>query len=286
MPKIPDWLNKFLIATSWQFDKIPPMYGWFHLTCLAIMIVGAIGFYFLGKKYFNKAGKWIIFAIGVILAVYGTYRQFYLSYYIRGGATYNFNYFPFQVCSIFVYLCLLTPLLKGKARELALDFMTTYCFIGGLGVLLYPDTTFSINISLDIYGMLWHSSMVWVAAFCFASREAPDRARLKNLFVALCGATLVAQLINIIGYKGFFTKQGIDGFNCFFISPYINSKNPVLEWCRMNLGGHLLSALYVVVYHIGVVILCLIERRIKCGKKLVEPPKTPIIIKEAEYDGK
>ncbi len=263
MPQIAGWLNNFLHSTAWRFDKVPPLYGWFHIVGLLIMIIGAVGFYYLGKKYYLKIGRCLIFVVGLTVFIYGLYRQFFMSYVISNGKFYNYNFFPFQISSIFVYLCLLSPILKGKARETVLDFICTFSFIGGLGVMLYPDTTFSAYVTLSIYGMFWHSAMVWIAAFCFASRDLPDKKRLKNLFIMLTVLVIAAQIINIVGYKCFFVHQNIQGYNCFFISPYVLSKNVVLEWLRLNIGGFGLTVLYILVYYTGAYLLVLIEKLIK-----------------------
>ena len=62
------------------------------------------------------------------------WKQFALTFTL-GGGSYNWWYFPFQLCSIPMYILLAYPWLRHKnARLTILAFLMCYCLLGGIAV--------------------------------------------------------------------------------------------------------------------------------------------------------
>ena len=88
--------------SSWPM-RTPVPYSGFHLVFGGAGILAAI---FLAWKLPRGTHPQVLPACGLILAVSEIYKQGFL-YYIVNGGQYDWWYFPFQLCSIPMYLCLL-----------------------------------------------------------------------------------------------------------------------------------------------------------------------------------
>lgn len=96
--------------SSWTMDT-PVPYSAFHLLFGGAGILSAI---YLALRFSGKCPRRVLFTCGLILSAAELYKQGFL-YYIVNGGQYDWWYFPFQLCSIPMYLCLLLPLLNRLA---------------------------------------------------------------------------------------------------------------------------------------------------------------------------
>lgn len=95
--------------SSWPM-RTPVPYSGFHLVFGGAGILAAI---FLAWKLSRGRHLHVLSACGLILAVSEIYKQGFL-YYIVNGEQYDWWYFPFQLCSIPMYLCLLLPFIGPR----------------------------------------------------------------------------------------------------------------------------------------------------------------------------
>ena len=112
------FLQSILRMTAWPMTP-PVPYSAFHIL---LTLFGA-GFAFsfarvFGKKIRSMASpepyfRHILFSCGVLLALMELYKQAFL-YVIEFHGHFDWWYFPFQLCSIPMYICLAAPLLHSE----------------------------------------------------------------------------------------------------------------------------------------------------------------------------
>lgn len=106
----------FFQATAWTMDT-PKPYGAFHLV---LTVLGVSLSIFLARKFSfpeRKAGPdTILFLCGLFLGLTELYKQGFI-YYIENGRTYDWWYFPFQLCSVPMYLGLFIPMVPARIRN-------------------------------------------------------------------------------------------------------------------------------------------------------------------------
>ena len=114
------------------------------------------------QVYFPQRSDILFFLCGVIMSVSEIWKQLTLTF-VLGGGSYNWWYFPFQLCSIPMYLLLLYPWLRGeRPRRILLAFLMSYTLLGGIAVfadtsgLHYPLT------ALTVHSYLWHILLILV----------------------------------------------------------------------------------------------------------------------------
>lgn len=211
-------LNKF----SWKMDT-PELFGSFHyiaaslsivlafLTALSVsrVISNASGSSAAAKHSISDTSSErssqllirVLFVTGLILALMEIFKQLFL-YYIVNGERYDWWYFPFQLCSVPMYLCLLLPVTRGRMRNAFLTFMTGYTFLSSLAALIYPQDMLRSYTILTIHGFLWHSILLFISlliVFSYNQNRAADLSisgfgRATVIFLVL---SVLALIINM-----------------------------------------------------------------------------------------
>lgn len=233
----PNILQVLLQKTAWPMT--PPMpWSAFHII-FSITGLAAVGFLapFLaercqkadsGKKHAIPRSSLVLWVCGIILAVTEIYKQLFILQVVNHG-TYDWWYFPFQLCSTPMYLCLLFPLFPpGIPRKTAAAYLKSFGFLGGIMALAEPSGLMHPYWTLTLHGFLWHILLVFIAFFCAASglagRSTRDFLCTIPLFFIFC---LIATFINVL------TRGKAD---MFYISPYYPITQVVFHQISLVLG--------------------------------------------------
>lgn len=251
MNEFTEWLSDILHATA--FEMTPPTaYGAFHLT---FAIVGFAVSLLLAWKLRNIGGKRcriLIFSVGAFLIACELYKQLFY-YFCIGEVGYKWWIFPFHLCSVPMYLCVIAPIIKQGAISKAMySFMMIYNLMGGFITFFEPS---GINLSywgLTLHAYTWHMTLVFVGLFLAFSglggKTIRDYWWASGTFVVLC---VMAFCINLI----FWDVSGGD-INMFFVGPK-NSSLVVFKDIAKNFGWYVSTLLYVPAVCLGAYIVFL-----------------------------
>ena len=84
----------------------------------------------------DKTYDRILFFCGLFLLLTELYKQCFL-YFIIDHGHYDWWFFPFQLCSLPMYLCLLLPAFKpGPKKTAVYTFLQDFNLLGGLAALI------------------------------------------------------------------------------------------------------------------------------------------------------
>lgn len=210
----------------------------------------------------------VLAVCGWLLAALEICKQFCLLQSGEGGA-YDWWYFPFQLCSVPMYLCILLPLVRARVRRAFLSFMSGYTFISAVAALLYPEDFMNAGGMLAVHGFLWHGMLLFISLLIMMDRamdtEAgsaeksaavqrnrlfPDIIDAAALFAVL---SMVAVLINMAAepaMQAAYAKHLIPHSYAamFYMNPYHISPQPLVSDVQNALGipaGLLLYALAI-----------------------------------------
>lgn len=213
----------------------PGMYGVFHLTAFALMIVIAALLCAKGRNAKDKTFRKICVIFWIILFLFETYKQINFSFNYNDGSPYwdyQWYAFPFQSCSAALYVLPLVFLSKPDSalRKAAASYLAFYSLFGGIAVMLYPSTVFITVIGINIQTMVWHGSQVIIGIYFIAYYRKQLGLRFFAagipVFVGLVG---VAMALNMIVPS--FTDET---FNMFYVSPKFESTLPLLDMVWKN----------------------------------------------------
>lgn len=186
--------SQFLIFV---FTMNPPQpNGVFH----AVMAAGAVCAVLIGWRLRNlsEAQKQkLLWRMGWVLLLAELAKQLFRFLIVDQGV-YNWWYFPFQLCSVPMYLCLLLPMVK-KGRRTIITFLADFALLGGAAVYLDPSDMLSPYVFLTLFSFLWHDLLIVIAIVCGTSESMQDNAagavKMLGLFGALCG---IAEILNLV----------------------------------------------------------------------------------------
>ena len=172
----------------------------------------------------------VIFVCGLILALMEVYKQGFL-YYIENGGRFDWWYFPFQLCSVPMYLCLAFPFLgSGRAMRTTAVFLRDFGLLGGIMALAVPPGLMHPYWTMTLHGFFWHFILIFVGLYCSFCGLCDDTVRgflrALPLFFACC---LIATVINIAAGPA-------SNADMFYISPYYPSTQPVFDMIAARLG--------------------------------------------------
>ncbi len=165
------------------------------------------------RTCFHTKSDMILFFTGLFLFASELWKQYTLTF-VLGQGHYNWWYFPFQLCSIPMYLCLAVPFLSEEGKHTVKVFLMDYTLLSGIFTffdtsgLLYPLPP------LTIHSYLWH--IVLILLGLFAGLTADFSFTWKHWRHATCIFALgcgIAEILNLSLHT--FTQ-----INMFYINPY------------------------------------------------------------------
>lgn len=223
--------------------------------------------------FFSNKSDVFFFACGILMLCSEVWKQFTLTFVI-GGGSYNWWYFPFQLCSIPMYILLAYPwLLHSNTRRTLLTFLMCYCLLGGVAV--FADTSglhYPLR-ALTIHSYLWHILLIILgvtagitylrllrankkkALFSRSLKTAfPLRPFLYSslLYLACC---LIAELLNL-------SLDRFGTINMFYINPDYQMQQVVFRDLLPILGNTGVILFYIASTILGAFILFLVWKLI------------------------
>ncbi len=233
-------------VTPWSFIPI---------LCIVIGFLSIIPILFL-VSYFKKKNN--AKAIEVIIFLYGlTFLGLEIYHEINRFITlgfYDWSSFPFQFCSMPIYLCPLIIFIKNqKIKDTIYYYLGTYCLVSGIFPLFFGQSQLCrwTNVFDTVRSFIWHIMIIHVAILSIFYKKMgenykSDMKTFVNSIGLFLSFTIIAQLINVtLHYSAgvnFATSDGNiikdttntylydpDIASCFYISPFFVSNMPVYE---------------------------------------------------------
>lgn len=207
--------------------KKPKAYGLFHIISILIILITTV----IISVFFHDCNditfKIIISSFSIMLILFEIIKQIIYTKYIEPKNEYKLSVFPFQFCSLALYVYPLIILLKDSAiRDSLFVFSSTFIFCSGLLVYLVP-TTFKENIFLNIQTLFHHGTQIILGIFILLHEY--DSFNIESLLLALSifiFCVVIANIFNEISYR--ILKEDNE-LNLFYLSRHIQNDVPVLK---------------------------------------------------------
>jgi len=259
-----DALDRFVESTAWPMAQ-PPAYGAFHLlfTLIGFALCALIAWKL--RNCSDKAARWILFSVGLILSLSEAYKQLFYYFAIMDN-TYSWGDFPFQLCSIPMYMCLIAPWLKpGKLQRGMYSFMVLYNLLGGAIAFTEPSGLLHGYWFLTLHALIWHMLLVFIGLFlCFSRRggaNMQDYWGATWTFVSLCA---IAFTLNAIVQNVFDSHM-----NMFFVGP---GNSPIIIFKQFSewFGWPINTLIYIPVVCLGAYLLFLLIHCLQSKKPVTK----------------
>ena len=221
------------------------MFGIFHISTV---LVGTLLAVFFAKRAAKLPKDRIIrlFGIlGLIMAFSELGKQLFY-YYVVNDRQFDWWIFPFQLCSVPMYLCLLMPLFSGRRRsKTAEKVQNSFC-------------TFLATYSLFF---LWHLLLVFLSlTVIFSGLGDFSVCGFLDAVLLFFGLAFIATLINVFGWY----HPSLPGSypDMFYITPFVMTTQPVVRAVAEAVGIVPANILYLLSISLFAGLICLAVRRL------------------------
>ncbi len=244
-------LDNFMRLTAWSMEK-PPAYGLFHLSFAFIGFALSVFLAWKLRKLGDKGNRILLMSCGIFLLISEVYKQLFYYYYI-GNRSYQWWIFPFQLCSVPMYLCLIAPCLKaGKVQQGMYNFMMTFNLLGGLMAFIEPSGIVHEYWTLTLHAFIWHMLLVFVGLYLgFSNRGGKTMKDYRLAIITFLALCVIAFTLNLC-LAG--VSQG--SVNNFYIGPSL-SPLAIFKDIAKNFGWYICTILYIPVVSLGAFLLFL-----------------------------
>lgn len=122
------------------------------------------------KKH-SKLYKDFFFYSGFLMLISEIWKQYCLTYIMNEG-TYNWWYFPFQLCSIPMYVCLILPWCNSPGiRGVLLAFLMDFGLLGGIFTFFDTSGMYYSYLPLTFHSFAWHILLIFLGIRAGLARE-------------------------------------------------------------------------------------------------------------------
>lgn len=152
----------------------------------------------------------VLLVSGILLAASEVLKEVIL-YQIFGR--YSWSDFPFQLCSMPMYFCILYYFFRKLWME---QFIMVFSLIGAVMSFLVPAGSYSVYVLLTFHSLFWHAMLLFLSIFLIF-RQTREKMRLKN-YIPVGAAYLILALAAILINSVFYNISS-GTMNMFFIGP-------------------------------------------------------------------
>lgn len=254
-----NFMQEFLNWTAWPMEP-PKSYGLFHILFVVIGGIIAILLAFLLRKTNNRQNRIVLGVVGGFLILTELYKQLFYTYVI-GNGTYQWWIFPFQLCSVPMYVCIICAFCKNeKFNSWLYNFMFAFNLMGGAISFAEPSGLNHAYWTLTLHAYVWHMTLVFLGFYLFFSKRAGTDAKGYLKALAVFGVCcVIAQIFNV-------SFKDLGGVNMFYISPFKRNPIAVFKDFYNSLGWLITMILYLtalVLASSAIYYLCYLFRFVK-----------------------
>lgn len=235
----------------------PVMYGSFHIGLTALLFTLSLYTGYAMRNRTDGERLRVMSAAGWIMLVSEIIKQLFL-FFIIENEQYNWWWFPFQLCSMPMYLCILLPHMK-KNRDMVTAFLCTYGLLAAVCALAYPQDMLREYVFLTCHAFLWHGAMLMIAfVLLFGHMVCFENKAFLKAFLLFLFLACIAECINVYGYH----HTVIPGTypNMFYITPYYGNTQPVFRNIAESCGIMPANIIYLLAASAGSYLIFLAER--------------------------
>ncbi|MCD8010195.1 MAG: YwaF family protein [Lachnospiraceae bacterium] len=196
--------------------------------------------------------------LGVALLISEIWKQWVLTFQVYNGH-YNVWYFPFQLCSLPLYLCPVYGMASERWRERIDIFLMDFTLMGGVAVFIDQSGMQYSLPALTAHSYLWHFILIFLgclAGFRFAASGRGESLRngLRHFTRSLpiwAAGVVIATVFNVALWP-------LGEISMFYISPFEASTQIVFRDIAARFGIAIGNLVYLAVmviaaalFHLG-----------------------------------
>ena len=243
------------------FSETPALFGTVHIEALLLILAANTAAGIWLRNLNESKLVHILHKLGFVMLAAEVFKQWFCYVHVFDRQP-NLWFFPWQLCSMAMYLSFLIRFVKGKMQTSFLVFLATYSLLGGVVALILPYDMLRPQVPLVIHSFAYHGLILTEAMIAVmilkkrAGKEKPAFRPATWLFLALAA---IAEAINVLSHC--ILKDPSLEPNMFYITPYYPSTQPVLSDIAVRCGIPVEILIYLCLIILTSYIIFLMERR-------------------------
>lgn len=230
------------------FKTTPTLFGSFHIITLLLIIIFNISFYFYFKKKNETVLLKSIFIIGIIMILMEIFKHIFCFFYVFNKEI-NLWFFPFQLCSMAMYLSFLIKYVNKNIQNNFLIFLSTYNLFASVVALLTPLDMLRPQILLTLQSFIYHSLMISVAILSILILKNRNNLTFKPTIYLFLLMAVIAEIINVIAHLIF--NDIYREPNMFYITPVYPTTQPIFHDIAVKFGIFTEIIIYLSIITLG-----------------------------------
>lgn len=209
-------MESLIKSTDWIMAEVKP-YSLFHLVFFATGIICILIITNTTSKFDQKKSDMFLFCLGIFLLMTEVYKQLFY-YYVITPYDYSWWIFPFQMCSIPMYLTIIQYFVKDERIKTCLfDYIFSFALFGGLAAFIEPSGIIHEYWTLTLHSFIWHLVLILMSIHIFRNNNISFKS-FKNPLLLFLVLLVIALAIN-------FFVVSITGeyINMFFAGPEVST---------------------------------------------------------------
>lgn len=204
--------------------------------------------------HFSKKINLFFFLCGLLMSISEIWKQWDLTFFINHGV-YDWWYFPFQLCSIAMYVLLILPWTRKKRlRPMLLSFLMNYSLLGGIAVFADTSGLHYPAAILTIHSYTWHILLILIGIAAGITYHIENTTKalyhrhFRNSTLLYLGCGMIAVVLNL-------TIDRFGNINMFYINPDYEMQQVGFASLTPCLGNLPVVILYILATILGAYIL-------------------------------
>ncbi len=242
------------------FSETPALFGPVHIGALGLIVFANIAAGIWLRRFDAEKLTNILQKLGFAMVAAEIFKQWFCFVYVFDREP-NLWFFPWQLCSMAMYVSSLIKLVKGKIRTAFLVFLATYSVLGAVVALILPYDMLRPQIALVIHSFAYHGLMLTeavIAVLILSKRSGKEKPAFLPATVLFLIMAAIAEMINVISHS-ILQDPRLDP-NMFYITPFYPSTQPVFSDIAVRYGIPVEIAAYIGVIIIASLCLFMIEK--------------------------
>ena len=244
---------------DYRFAESPEMYGDLHLALIVLAAALNIVVYRFIRKRPEDFLLRLLRALGLFMIAAEIFKQWFCYTYIYGEVI-SFRYFPWQLCSMAMYLSFAAGYLKGRARESALVYLSTFSLLGAVMALASPAGMLLDHAVFTLHSFAYHALIISESMIAVAILRKGKRPSFSSSLPLFGLTVVIAMIINVLS-RYLVNDPGREA-DMFYINPFYPTTQPVFRSIALKFGNVTEAIIYLLCVILAAYLIFLAENRL------------------------
>lgn len=240
---------------SFIFKETPRLFGLVHISFLILIILFNIVLNSYVRNLKEDRLLKLLHYIGLAMLVSEVFKQIFCFYYVF-DKTINLWFFPWQLCSMAMYLSFIAIYLNKNKQNTILVYLSTFSIVGTIIALILPYDMLRDQIPLVFHSFIYHGLIISIGIIAIHILKNRNNYNFRSSIILFIITAFIAEIINVIAhYLIHDIKREPD---MFYINPFMQTTQPIFGCIAAKYGNTIEIIIYLSSIIIGSYLIYLI----------------------------